>query len=146
MTGIEIVGPEELYAELRQIQAAHDGLLNPEDVVAHAKKKTSILHGKFEWDDKVAGHLFRVDQARGIIRKFRVRVTDSDGEIKEVRAFASIKEGEEREYRDVFEVMARPDLQSQVFTGLKREALEWSKRAKAWAEFSDVVNAIEAVA
>lgn len=44
------------------------GHLDPEVVVADAADAGSPLHGCFQWDDGVAAHAYRIDQARSLIR------------------------------------------------------------------------------
>ena len=51
---------------------ATNGLLTPDQVVRDAAKKTSPLHGEFEWDDAVAGHKYRIEQARTLIAGHKV--------------------------------------------------------------------------
>lgn len=51
------------------------GRLTPELVVDAAKDKKSPLHSQFEWDDKKAGHQYRIEQARTLIRSVQVVIT-----------------------------------------------------------------------
>lgn len=44
-----------------------NGEIKPEYVVKEAKKKTSVLHDLFEWDNSEAGEKWRLAQARNII-------------------------------------------------------------------------------
>lgn len=53
--------------ELARINAQHGGL-QPSVVVAEAEPKESPLHNEFEWDNKKAGHKYRLMQARTLIR------------------------------------------------------------------------------
>ena len=62
----------KIHARLLKLAAA--GTLTPEAVVADAKPAKSLLHGEFEWDDKIAGHKFRLDQARDMIASVRVYI------------------------------------------------------------------------
>jgi hypothetical protein len=61
-------------ADQRTKQAAldelyqRDGCLRPTAVVSYARPKRSPLHDEFEWNDKVAGEQFRLQQARRLIR------------------------------------------------------------------------------
>jgi hypothetical protein len=57
-----------------------NGRVTPSMVVEAAKPKTAPLHCYFEWNDKKAGHKFRLHQARRLIRVARVTV---DGDKKE---------------------------------------------------------------
>jgi len=58
---------KEVAAELARINAQHGGL-QASVVVAEAEPKDSPLHGEFEWDNKKAGHKYRLMQARTLIR------------------------------------------------------------------------------
>jgi hypothetical protein len=54
------------------------GTITPDAVVHAAEVPTNPLHGYFEWDDSKAGHAYRVDQARNLIRSVKVQVTVED--------------------------------------------------------------------
>lgn len=58
---------------LRRMSA--EGSLTAEEVVRRAKSKRSPLHKFFEWEDEVAAHAYRIEQARELIRSFKIRVT-----------------------------------------------------------------------
>lgn len=61
---------ERLRAEAENIKR-HDGSYSPSDIVAWAAKhKESAWHKQFQWDDTLAGHEFRLLQARWAIRRF----------------------------------------------------------------------------
>jgi hypothetical protein len=51
------------------------GKLTPDRVLEAAKDPQSILHGLFEWDNKLAAHQHRLEQARSLIRSVKVVVT-----------------------------------------------------------------------
>jgi hypothetical protein len=51
--------------------ANDDGIVTADAVVDAARNKNSPLHDEFEWDDSVAGHQYRLDQARSLIREVR---------------------------------------------------------------------------
>lgn len=52
---------------------ARDGLIDPADVVAEARKRKSPLHSYFEWDDAVASEKYRLAQAQHLIRCLVIR-------------------------------------------------------------------------
>jgi len=54
-----------------------DGYIDPEHVVAIATDAADLLHDEFEWDNAIAGHRHRVEQAQKLIRfvKFEIRTT-----------------------------------------------------------------------
>lgn len=63
----------DVQRELGRIADAH-GRLDPEDVVRAAADDDSPLHARFEWDDTRAGHLYRLEQARALIRSVHIPV------------------------------------------------------------------------
>lgn len=50
------------------------GELPPKDVVDRARDRQSVLHSYFEWDDKVGGEKYRLQQARHLISQVRVKI------------------------------------------------------------------------
>jgi len=67
-----------LRNELERIRALHGGILQAEDVLEEARNPDSPLHPMFEWDDQVAAHQYRLEQARALIREVRVEVVCRD--------------------------------------------------------------------
>jgi hypothetical protein len=59
---------QAVTVELRKIAKAHGGKLCPEDVVEAARPTSAPLHSQFQWDNTKAGHLYRLEQARHLIR------------------------------------------------------------------------------
>lgn len=66
----------------RGVQRVVSGLFNdhgevrPSDLVEAARPKSSPAHAGFEWDNKKAGHEYRLIQARTWIRRVEVFVED----------------------------------------------------------------------
>lgn len=70
-----------IRAELDRIKTSNgEGLLKADDVVENAADKNCPLHGYFEWDDSVAGHKYRLSQARALIRQIEVVMPDDESE------------------------------------------------------------------
>ena len=65
---------EEQVAELKAIADRHQGNITAEQVLEAAKNRGSSLHGRFEWDDGQAAYLYRIIQAREVIRSWHVTV------------------------------------------------------------------------
>lgn len=63
---------ESVRKELERLDSLRGGKITADEVVAAARKADSPLHNEFEWDDKKAGHQYRLDQARALIRTIRV--------------------------------------------------------------------------
>jgi hypothetical protein len=78
--------------ELEEIRLANDGMLRPEDVVEYARDKSTQLHKRFDWSDRVAAGKWRLEQARQLIRVC-VRMLPTKGEemgIVSVRSYISL--------------------------------------------------------
>lgn len=73
---------DKIIRRLNRLGSRVGGLdvLRPEDVVADAKNPTSPLHGCFEWDDAKCGILYRLEQARTLIRGVIIETTSAKGE------------------------------------------------------------------
>lgn len=58
---------------LHDLERAH-GHVTPEHVVDAARAPDHVWHHRFTWDDSVAAHRYRVDQARTLIRSVRYEI------------------------------------------------------------------------
>jgi hypothetical protein len=68
---------EELEREVRRFD--HDGVINTEQMVKTARKESHPLHASFTWDDKVAGHRYRLGEAAALVRRIVEPVEDEPG-------------------------------------------------------------------
>jgi hypothetical protein len=61
---------------LREIADRNDGQITAEEVVEEARRlpKDHPLHDAFEWDNRKAGHAYRVYQARLILNRHRSQI------------------------------------------------------------------------
>ena len=70
-----------------------DGKLTKAAVVDAARAEDSPMHGMFEWDDAVAGELYRQDQAHFYIRHLEVeivKVGSGNGKTVTTRGFMNV--------------------------------------------------------
>lgn len=116
--------PQKIGEALAGISTKQGGRLEPEHVVNAARDAKNVLHKHFEWDDKVAAHAHRLDQARGIIRS--VRVLDGDGS-GDKPAFISIAD-RGVSYRSAGEVADSRVLQLAVLAQAERELEAFERR------------------
>jgi len=56
-----------IESELKRIAQENGGVCNPEDVVKQAENPDNPLHSLFEWDNRKAGHGYRLWQARQLL-------------------------------------------------------------------------------
>jgi hypothetical protein len=78
---------EEMQKELMVIYE-REGALNPEAVVDTAKDEDNPLHPHFQWDDTLASHQYRLEQARKLIRVAVTVIPELSN--KPVKQFVSI--------------------------------------------------------
>lgn len=68
---------------LRKLEHA-PGQVDPSAVVKAAANPKHPLHGRFEWDDSIAGHQHRLQQARKLIASVYVEVTINETTLRPV--------------------------------------------------------------
>lgn len=83
-----------LYREgLRALEEELKRPVRPSDLVAVAENKRhrlyQVFHNCFEWDDEIAGHKHRLQQARTLIAKIKVR-WEVDGKPVTAREWVSV--------------------------------------------------------
>lgn len=86
---------KKIGQELARIRKQGNGVLTAESVVAFAKNADTALHQKFEWNDKIAGHKYRLEQAARIIQA-HVVIDKTTHEAVRVYASSPQKQGEYR--------------------------------------------------
>jgi hypothetical protein len=89
--------------------AKRDGVVTPTAVLQDAADETSPLHRLFEWDDTAAAERYRLDQARGLIRRYRVIHETKPEETVRVRAFSSVGGGAYKPTEDALRVVEDRD-------------------------------------
>lgn len=70
-TKAQITAAEDAVAKMMEERG---GDIQAEELVVAATATSSPLHCLFEWDNSKAGHSFRVEQARQILRSIRVKI------------------------------------------------------------------------
>ena len=98
-----------------------DGSFNPQDVVDWARENPkSILHKCFEWDNKIAGEEYRRLQARQLIERHALKVSQSGEETTiEVISVPSLRKGGEGSYLDRNDVAAKEEYRIEVLEEIK---------------------------
>lgn len=121
-----------------------------EDVVKDAKENVlAPYRDYFEWDDKVAGHKHRVNQARKLLRSIvKIKVDEQIVE-HETRAFhfvdAKVNNVVYKGYTPKEVVFSTEELRQQVVAKALKEVRNWSERYKMYTELSVIHDVIEKV-
>lgn len=127
-----------LRDELLAIRAEH-GKLTPALVVEEAAAEDHPLHNRFEWDDAVAGHKYRLTQAKQLIRVVKESYIDRSGAPEDVRFFHAIPREEGMVYEPLPEILG-DDLATKVLlSSMEREWRSLRKRYEKFEQFRDLV-------
>jgi len=136
----------KVISELKRIAANHGGLLQPETVVESARSKASPLHSRFEWDNTVAGQLYRIHQARNLIR---VSVEIIGGTEEKADVFVSLTTDRMKEsgggYRIMSEVLTDAQMRKQMLADALAELEIFREKYSRLKELASVFAAIRKV-
>lgn len=67
---------DDVQSEVQRL--AEEDRLTPEETVATASDPDNPMHSWFDWNDTIAGHKWRLEQARDLIQRCRVVVERTD--------------------------------------------------------------------
>lgn len=127
-----------------ELQAVYDQhrKLTPALVVDEARPEEHPLHGRFEWDDSVAGEAWRRQQAHELIRSVKVvyREADESGPQQHVRAFHAVRSAAGHVYEPVEKVVEDPFTTKLVLSDMEREWRTLRSRYENFAEFTAMVR------
>ena len=131
--------PDPLQAALLEIRAANDGILTAAAIVEAAADPEHALHGRFEWNDEKAGHKYRVQQARQLVRVVRMTYVDKRGHPDDIRVFHSVPVPGSvtgRAYVPLDEIQASPLMSAQV---RRQMNIEWRALKRRYEQFGDFI-------
>lgn len=137
------MGGLTLREELERIRLKNNGVLKPEAVVEEAKDEKSPLHKYFTWDDSVAAHQWRLEQARRLIRAVVTIVDDHKPVI--VRAYVSLTTDRGKDsYRAIRDVLAMEQYREQLLKDAFRDMEVFRRKYAVLTELAGVFAAIDA--
>jgi hypothetical protein len=130
-----------LKEELLDVRDTY-GSLTAGNVVRAASSEDHPLHGRFEWDDSIAGHKYRLSQARALIRTVHEPYVVND-EIKEVRTFHSAPHATtgKATYLTLEEIVQSPAAIKILLANAKRDWQLLFNKHKHLTEFIELVRA-----
>lgn len=114
------------------------GSLTADLVVEAATPEDHPLHSRFEWDDTVAGHAYRLTQAASLLR---VTFKPDPTQPRELRAFLAIRGKDTRrsDYVPTAEAMADEFTRRLVLADMQREWRILKRRYNDMAEFAAMI-------
>jgi hypothetical protein len=128
---------------------SQQGAVTPRDVVDSARSTNSPLHPFFEWNDQKAADLFRVEQARNMLRSIKVKFVDGSTEIV-ARAFqveaTKAYEGAPREYRSFRSMADDSAFAARMMQSAYDDLISWRRKYSpyedVWANFSNTFRQV----
>jgi len=134
----------EIAKELERIRQSHPmGLLVPVEVLREAADPVSPLHDELEWDNNKAGHEYRLNQIRTLIREVTVEYAPYNG--KMFRVYASLREDRVRQdggYRVIAEILSSDRLRVQLLDEALREMNYFRNKYRELNELAAVFAAM----
>lgn len=131
----------DLRTELLRIRTVH-GRLNDELLVAEATPEDSPLHDRFEWDDTIAGHQYRLVQAGEILRAVRIVDRSNPRQPHHMRAFLAVPRADTRkhDYVPIEEVAEDEVASATVLAEMEREWRSMKQRYGHIKAFIELVR------
>ena len=123
-----VIGPEAALEILEGLANIADGELTPEAVLTAATPPGSPLHEYFTWDDGEAANLYRLSEARALVRRYLVEVL-GDNEVKRVRYYIHTYNGGHA-YRRAQEVISHEVWREQHRRRLLRDIARLARELK----------------
>jgi len=131
---------------LENMALRNGGLLLVDDVLAAAKDKKCVLHRHFEWDDTEAANQYRREQARGMIQKCKIIITESPD--ISIRAFVSLSDDQKNGggYRMTATVLSDDDMKAQLLRDIRTTISRWKRQLHLLdVETLAIINRLEKV-
>lgn len=126
---------QKVGQELEIIEQATD--LTAENVVNYARTHTdSEIYSILEWDNDVAGELWRRKQASQIITNIRVQIIEDDDEPKNAKPIRAYVQTTEPKTYDPIEVVVKDQNKYQVM--LEKAYRELNRTKEKYADLSEI--------
>ena len=128
--------------ELETIRKRNDGMLNPVAVVEYAADPKTALHNYFTWEDSEAARLWRIHQARNVIRAV-VNVIPQAEISSRVYVSMTADRNEEGGYRRVVDVMQDDEARAILLEEARDELAAFRRKYAILKELAAVFEAID---
>jgi len=131
--------------EITRIIETNGGEVSPVVVVKKAKPKSSPIHDCFEWDNSKAARLYRLEQAKYLLRSVTITIQDTKGREIAVRAFPNIETSEGNFYTTNAIIMDDLELSEKLETQVQRELLYLRRKGANLKRFSKIWRAVDSL-
>ena len=122
-----------------------NGAVTANALVETARAKSSMIHELFEWDDKVAGEQWRLQQAKVVLSCLKVTMkTEDDQPPKKVRAFINTNpERSKGVYMNIEDALSNEESRAGVLIRARRELNSFLDKYSDIEELKDVIKTIK---
>jgi hypothetical protein len=134
---------KEALDEIAQSDAS--GRLQAQAIVERAKARSSVLHQCFTWEDGKAASLWRLEEARGLIRSYSV-VIEQQPPVT-TRAYVSLRSVRARGggYTPIQRILSERELYEEMRRDALEELADVERRYGHLAELQPVFRAVHKV-
>lgn len=134
----------EAFRELQTLVKEKQGQVLPEQIVDRAKPENNPLHDYFTWNDREAGRLRRLTEARRLIQLYNITIVKTpklDGtRLYHVKIENPVKFVA---FQTEDKVKSSQVVLEQTVRWLTKELDQWCRRAKPFEELEDLVSGVE---
>lgn len=136
--------PAQVVGEHVAAIEERDGEVTKESFLDSARSKASPVHKLFDWDNKVAGEKWRLQQAKNILSCLRINIVCEDRAPIKTRAFINIVPGSNNgRFLSTELAMANLDTRTGVLTRAQQELQSFREKYSTLTELSTVIAAID---
>ena len=137
---------DAIRKRLQELSDRNNGRITPDIVVKDAKKKTSPMHGEFDWDINKAAQAHWLHQARQLISSVRVVITNETRTISTVRYVRDPSvPGKTQGYIGIAELKSDHEMARESLLYEFGRAATALKRARDLAAALDMMDEVEEV-
>ena len=143
------ISAEKSHVELEQIRKVH-GSLTAANVLERASSPKSAMHNQFDWDDSHAGHQWRLEQARRLIRSMEFISLESPKKTYKEYSIVSLppdvdEKAPRRVYQSTEEALQDPVMRDEILGNAIRDAISFRRKYAALQELSQVFKALDSL-
>lgn len=135
-----------MHEAIESILDRNDGEITCHELLDEAKREDSPIHGQFEWDDSIAGHKYRLNQAAGYIRRYKapLRVPTVTNGIPVYRRLLSrpSQRGPDNKYETTEKILASPEKRQEMLLSILADLKILQRKWEAFHELDEIWNVI----
>lgn len=136
---------EMIIRELKSVASDHGGILRAEDVVEFASNPETALHSRFTWEDTEAARLWRLHEARNIIRVTVEMMPQAERNFKVFVSLTPDRQADGGGYRPLVSVMGSEEMRTQLLADAISEMRIFRRKYETLRELSRVFEEMDRV-